>query len=296
MKKAAVYLIVFIMLLGGAMVLSSCTVQPDAISADDAEEAMTADAIPAQTEENAASETVSLEVVLDDLPDGLSSYIEYDDESMTLTEILYADGSKAEIGSDGHTTTLTEKSFTLTFAIKEGADGTLPVSVITGDLTTQVGTVSTAGTGEAKQNTEYEPAAGAEAEGTAADLSGPYIRVESVDIKPGETAQIHIDLGSNPGITALTLAFSYDTAKLSLDDVTLNEDLFGGQLTYAEKAVWLASGDTDADGTMLTLTVTAEPDAAGSTEISVSYLPGDICNYDEEDIDFTVIPGEVSFR
>ncbi|MBQ7160663.1 MAG: hypothetical protein IJR90_03040 [Clostridia bacterium] len=120
------------------------------------------------------------------------------------------------------------------------------------------------------------------------------IRVGSASGKPGETVTVNVDFLDNPGFNTFALSIDYDAERLSLVDAAVNPDV-GGQFAFSRKAVWLASADTDFCGTFLTLTFTILPDAPeGDAFVSVSYNPGDICNYNEQDVDFEIEAGAVT--
>ncbi len=121
--------------------------------------------------------------------------------------------------------------------------------------------------------------------------------VSSGEAKPGDTVTLSVSLNNNPGICAFTLSFEYDADALTLESVARSDSL-GGQFTYAKKAVWFALGDYKKDGDILSLTFRVSPDAKSGTEYSVS-IPikdGDVCNFNEENVDFTVVSGSVKVK
>lgn len=121
----------------------------------------------------------------------------------------------------------------------------------------------------------------------------PALIVSSSDAEPGQIIELSVMLENNPGINTFSLGFDYDTSKLELVNVTLNEEL-GGQFAYAKKAVWLNSKDVKYNGEILKLEfkvlATAE---SGKTEVKATYSSGDISNYDEENVNFKSVAGEV---
>ena len=122
----------------------------------------------------------------------------------------------------------------------------------------------------------------------------PKIKVSESSGKPGESVTVDVLLDDNPGINSFTLAFDYDTNRLSLDNVEVSSDL-GGQFQYAKKAVWLNSSDTTYNGKILTLSFTVLDSATnGDAYVAVTYNKGDICNYDEEDVDFSPVAGKIA--
>ena len=117
--------------------------------------------------------------------------------------------------------------------------------------------------------------------------------VSSAEAKPGDTVTLSVSLQNNPGICAFTLSFEYDSDVLTLESVARSESL-GGQFTYAKKAVWFALGDYKEDGDILSLTFRVSPKSkSGEYSVSVPIKNGDVCNFNEEIVDFTVVAGSV---
>ena len=124
----------------------------------------------------------------------------------------------------------------------------------------------------------------------------PTIEVGSATAKPGDTVEIPVTFKSNPGISAYTLAFTYDPEVLTLEDVKSADDI-GGNFTFKERAVWVSSGNVDTGGVFLTLHFKVAPYVEEKDyQISVLYNKGDICNYNEEDVDFEVKPGFITVK
>lgn len=128
----------------------------------------------------------------------------------------------------------------------------------------------------------------------AADV--PSIAVSSAQAKPGDTVTIRVSLANNPGINTFTLGFSYDTSRMTLLGVTPTANL-GGQFVYAKKAVWLNGTDSKINGDILNLSFKVAPSAkSGETQVTVTYSPGDISNYSEQNVNFKVLPGSVTIN
>lgn len=121
----------------------------------------------------------------------------------------------------------------------------------------------------------------------------PTITVSSATADPGDTVSLKVSLSNNPGINTFSLGFNYDMTRLSLTGVTLNSSV-GGQFQYTKKAVWLNSSDSTYNGDYLTLTMKVLDNApAGDASVAVTYNAGDISNYNEDDVDFTLVAGKV---
>ncbi len=124
----------------------------------------------------------------------------------------------------------------------------------------------------------------------------PTITVSSTAAAPGDTVTLDVALANNPGINTFSLGFDYDASKLELLNVTVNENL-GGQFVYKKKAVWLNSKDTQYNGDILTLQFAVlESAKSGDAEVNVTYLSGDISNYNEEDVNFKTIAGKITIE
>ena len=122
----------------------------------------------------------------------------------------------------------------------------------------------------------------------------PTITVSSAQVKRGDIIKLNVSLEDNPGINTFSLGFDYDESKLRLMNVTVNEDL-GGQFIYVERAVWLNDSDVDFSGEILTLEFRVLHRAeSGETEVKATYMPGDIANYDEKNVNFRSVGGTIT--
>lgn len=130
--------------------------------------------------------------------------------------------------------------------------------------------------------------------GVVSVAAQPTLSVSSATAKQGEVIELKVSLENNPGINTFSLGFDYDASKLELLNVTVNENL-GGQFVYKKKAVWLNSKDTQYNGEILTLQFAVlESAKSGDTEVNVTYSPGDISNYNEEDVNFKTVSGKIT--
>ena len=130
--------------------------------------------------------------------------------------------------------------------------------------------------------------------GTVFGAGTPTISVSSTSGNPGDTVTVEISLGNNPGFSAMILTPSYDPTALRLDSVEVSDN-FGGTVEYVSRIVWLTSGeDVNQNGNFLNLTFTVLDSARkGDLEVTVTYSDGDICNWNEEIVDFEVASGKV---
>lgn len=121
----------------------------------------------------------------------------------------------------------------------------------------------------------------------------PTIRVGSVEAAPGDTVTVEVSLENNPGIMAFVLGIEYDETRL--EKVKFSHTGLQGLWALSENAVWVGNEDDDYEGLFLKLTFQVLEDApAGEAAVSVTYDEGGICNYNEENVDFTVVSGGVT--
>lgn len=124
----------------------------------------------------------------------------------------------------------------------------------------------------------------------------PTMTVSQSSAVPGEEVDLTISMSDNPGIVGMTLAFEYDTSRLNL--LSIKESGLSGIWQKGTGVTWASStGDSTYNGVFLTLTFKVL-DAAetGFAEVSIKQSPGDICNNDLEDVNFTTIPGGVDVK
>lgn len=131
----------------------------------------------------------------------------------------------------------------------------------------------------------------------SADAKTPQLVVSSAKAPVGRDVSVAVSLKDNPGINTFTMRVDYDSTKLTLKDVTPATAL-GGTFLYTESThsvTWQAGSDTTYSGVAFTLHFTVlDSIQSGDAAVSVSYTKGNICNYDEEDVDFSVVAGAVS--
>lgn len=121
----------------------------------------------------------------------------------------------------------------------------------------------------------------------------PIISVSSASAMPGDVIQLPVEISGNPGINTFSLGFEIDSDKLQLLEVKKAAEL-GGQFVYKKKAVWLSDSDTLYNGQLLILKLKVIDQATdGISQVKITYAPGDIANYQEQDVYFSVEPGFV---
>ncbi len=132
-------------------------------------------------------------------------------------------------------------------------------------------------------------------------ITGPTISVESVKIQPGKSVEVDISLNNNPGIASMVCNVSYDTNVLALTNVAYGDDFASkGVEPYINgspvKLVWsdVTEQTTDSVFATLTFTVSDTAESGTTTNVTLSYSQGDICDIDENDVDFTIENGTIT--
>ena len=138
---------------------------------------------------------------------------------------------------------------------------------------------------EATETTEMTETTGPAEAAAEADLPAQLtLTVGQATAQPGQQVKLTIALSGNPGLCGLNFTIDYDHTRLTLEDY----DCLDSQLTASdwsvglgegEKALWLQSDATEAEGEILTL-VFRVSDAAplGDTTVTLT----DITGVDEE--------------
>lgn len=122
--------------------------------------------------------------------------------------------------------------------------------------------------------------------------------------KAGETVVITIDLLNNPGIIAAALQVHYDRSLLKLiqaEDTGLLPDATFSSSTdqhpyYLSWNDALAQSNNTSCGSLVTLTFEILEGAAGQTEIYVTYEPGNVFDWELQDVPFVTLPGTVTIH
>lgn len=125
--------------------------------------------------------------------------------------------------------------------------------------------------------------------------SGALIAIEDVNVQPGRTVDMDITISNNPGISTVIASIIFDDSLLTLNSITYNGE-FGGVGSLPEKyaspvdIAWDDSDNNTSNGVFATLnfTVNETAESGTTTEVSFVYTKGDICNINEDDVDFTI--------
>lgn len=187
------------------------------------------------------------------------------------------------------TTEVTEAAQTTEAAkVTEATEATEAAEVT--EVTEAAQTTEAAEATEATETTETTDMTETTAPAEAAEEADPKtpaqlaLTVGQATAQPGQQVKLTLSLSGNPGLCGLNFTIDYDHTRLTLEDY----DCLDSQLTASdwslglgegEKALWLQSDATDAEGEILTL-VFRVSDAAplGDTTVTLT----DITGVDEE--------------
>ena len=124
----------------------------------------------------------------------------------------------------------------------------------------------------------------------------PTFRVSDAgEAARGAQVSVTVSMENNPGIMGFSLSVSYDETRLSLTSLTCADELTGNKQVNGARVTWVGNSDVSYNGVFLTANFTVLDDAPlGDAAVSISYQPGDIGNFNEEEINFEVVAGGVT--
>lgn len=122
----------------------------------------------------------------------------------------------------------------------------------------------------------------------------PKLTVSTEKAKVGNEVTLNVSTENNPGVMAMILGVEYDDS--ALEFIGPEDAGFKGW-KYSGRLVWLGGDDDAYNGTIVKLKFKVLDSAKnGLSEVKITFGSGDICNYDEEIIDFAVIGGGVEIK
>ena len=138
---------------------------------------------------------------------------------------------------------------------------------------------------------------------TATNESAPHFKVESAAGKAGSEVKVVISIKNNPGIITAYLNIGYDATKLQLmgyEDLKLLPDgSFSALDANPFKAQWdgaLLPGNLTANGDILVLTfkILEGCQIGDVTDVTVTYNPNEIYDFNMNNVKFAVVNGTVT--
>ena len=146
--------------------------------------------------------------------------------------------------------------------------------------------------------------------GDYSDYDTAVLEVESVSAKAGDTVDVQVYLGNNPGTSVVEVELEFDTSVLTPVSAKVSGDLrgqglFSSNVTEDEyemipdgeylHAMWFNAYDTDANGEIMTLTFEVAEDApAGEYALSFVESEDNLVNENYENVEVTYLAGNVT--
>lgn len=135
-------------------------------------------------------------------------------------------------------------------------------------------------------------------------VSAAEIFVENVNAQPGETIEVPVCIENNTGIASARIKLTYDPDTLTPTGVEAGSLLDRAQVagnagqTGEYYILWSNAEDVAGDGSLVNVifTVSEGISVGESSEISLSYEEGDICNEAHDDLSVKVKPGNVFIK
>lgn len=133
-----------------------------------------------------------------------------------------------------------------------------------------------------------------------AEAGKPQIIVSSVSARAGDTVEIAVAINNNPDIASLLLEIEFNNGALTLEEITYSDKIGGCTMLPEEnespvKLYWISSaGNTAGDFTLATLRFKVNTNASdGYYAVKLTYDEENVFNFDEENVNFEVVNGEI---
>jgi len=131
--------------------------------------------------------------------------------------------------------------------------------------------------------------------------AGADLTVDKIDsANPGDIYEVNLSLGSNPGISKMTISIIYDINFLTLVSVDFpsflpNPDHKAGMNNSADTVSFFSDTDITQDGVYFTLRFKLSEFATLKTyDIDITYLPEDVCNASGQKVSLNVSKGGIT--
>lgn len=129
---------------------------------------------------------------------------------------------------------------------------------------------------------------------TAADT--PIMTVGSVEGYKGDTVTLYVTLENNPGFSTASVKIEFDDTDITLTDAELCGGFAAGAFVSYDNLPYITfvKSENVLESEFLKLTFTiAENAELGDISVTVLYTEGDISDTDENDVNFSVVPGKI---
>lgn len=130
-------------------------------------------------------------------------------------------------------------------------------------------------------------------------VTDPTVVVQSVEAKAGQSqVAVTVSVKNNPGIAAMGLNLSYDSA-LTLNSVVYNDQLPGETMRPQSmknpvKLLWLNPFENvSEDFVLATIYFEVSGSATGSHQVAVTYDPNNVYDISENNVHFEIVQGAV---
>ncbi len=138
----------------------------------------------------------------------------------------------------------------------------------------------------------------AAAEGTDPDTGpAPTVTVGTASGSIGDTVDVEVSLENNPGFTAFVVGVEFDHTQLTLlkGQASSASGVPGNPTCSDTGFAWLGSSDFYGNGPFVILKFQINRGADEGVTIPVRLVckPGNICNYNEQEVKFTFVEGSV---
>lgn len=122
------------------------------------------------------------------------------------------------------------------------------------------------------------------------DVNAPQIVVENASVLAGNQVRVNVNIKNNPGFSYLELTPKYSSA---LELVRVENGVLVSDLTKGKQYIWVADSDVSDDDLLMTFVFNV-PETTEPGDYDVSFIFRSAVNYDEQDVEFTVVGGTVS--
>lgn len=131
-----------------------------------------------------------------------------------------------------------------------------------------------------------------------AKAAEPTIAVSNVKkAEAGDKVNVDFTFQDNPGIAAFSITVEYDDSALELEEIKHSGISSGTWMISDNNISWFSFGDSKYNGKFATAVFNVKDGAsAGKSKVTISYQKGNICNFDEEIVNFKIQDGSINIE